>query len=303
MVPALLGIFSFSQALKLLEDQASYIVDYKPKRRVIRKLVPIFVQKWWLVLRSSLIGTGVGILPGAGGVIASLIAYNEARRWDREPHRYGKGAIEGLIASESANNGQVSDSLVPMMGLGIPGSANAAVILGALLAFGIQPGIGLLRQSGDVAFAFMASLIVANLLMLVIGAIMIRGTVKVLLVPSAYIGPTIIVFCCIGAYSASYDVYSIAVMAGTGTLAYLCSKAGLPLGPMGLGLVLGPVAEQGLGLSLMMARAKNSVLDVLVFRPISLGLIAFCLLAVASSVFLQRKEQDLLRRTSETAGD
>jgi putative tricarboxylic transport membrane protein len=301
MVPALLGIFSFSQALKLLEDQASYIVNYKPQKRVLRALLPVFIRHRLLLLRSSLIGTGVGILPGAGGVIASLIAYNEARRWDRDPGRYGKGAIEGLIASESANNAQVSGSLVPMMGLGIPGSANAAVILGALLAFGIQPGIGLLRQSGDVAFAFMASLVIANLLMLIVGAIMIRGTVRVLLVPSAYIGPTIIVFCTIGAYAASYDIYSVAVMAGTGILAYLLSKAGMPLGPMGLGLVLGPVAEQGLGLSLMMARATNSVAEVLVFRPISLFLIGLCILALVSSVFMHRKEAELMKQAKASA--
>lgn len=302
MVPALLGIFSFSQALKLLEAQTSYIVSYEPKKRVIRALVPDFVRNRMNLLRSSLIGTGVGILPGAGGVIASLIAYNEARRWDKNPGRYGKGAIEGLIASESANNAQVSGSLVPMMGLGIPGSANAAVIMGALLAFGIQPGVGLLRQSGDVAFSFMASLVVANLLMLVIGAIMIRMTVKVLLVPSAYIGPTIIVFCVIGAYAASFDIYSVVVMFGTGFLAYLLSKAGLPLGPMGLGLVLGPVAEQGLGLSLMMARATNSILDVLVFRPISLVLIALCIIAVASSAYIQKKEAQMLKQAQSSGG-
>lgn len=295
MVPALLGIFSFSQALKLLEDRASYIVEYQPRRRVVRALLPVFVRKWWLTLRSSLIGTAVGILPGAGGVIASLIAYNEARRWDPDPSRYGKGAIEGLIASESANNGQVSGSLVPMMGLGIPGSANAAVILGALLAFGIQPGIGLLRESGDVAYAFMASLVVANVLMFAVGIVMIRATVRVLLVPSSFIAPTIIVFCVIGAYSAAYDLYAVAVMAGTGFLAYLLSKANVPLGPMGLGLVLGPVAEQGLGLSLMLARAERSYLDVLVFRPICLVLIGLCVAAVITAIVLDRKERALMR--------
>lgn len=302
MVPALLGIFSFSQALKLLEAQTSYIVSYQPQKKVIRSLTPVFIRDWWNLLRSSVIGTGVGILPGAGGVIASLIAYNEARRWDKNPHRYGQGAIQGLIASESANNAQVSGSLVPMMGLGIPGSANAAVILGALLAFGIQPGIGLLRQSGEVAFAFMASLVVTNLLMFVIGVMMIRITVKVLLVPSAYIGPTIIVFCVIGAYAASFDIYSVVIMFGTGVLAYLLSKIGLPLGPMGLGLVLGPVAEQGLGLSLMMARATSSIFDVLVFRPISLVLIALCVLAVISSAFIHKKEAQMLKR-ARASGD
>ncbi|WP_340107238.1 tripartite tricarboxylate transporter permease [Pikeienuella sp. HZG-20] len=291
MVPALLGIFSFSQALKLLEDRSSYIVEYKPRRRVIRSLIPVFVKRWWLILRSSLIGTGVGVLPGAGGVIASLIAYNEARRWDRDPSRYGKGAIEGLIASESANNAQVSGSLVPMMGLGIPGSANAAIILGALLAFGIQPGVGLLRDSGDVAYAFMASLIVANVLMLFVGAVMIRATVRVLLVPSSFISPTIIVFCVIGAYAASYGLYSVVVMAGAGFLAYLLSKADIPLGPMGLGLVLGPIAEQGFGLSLMIGRSADNLLDVFVFRPISIVLILLCAATVVTAFILERREK------------
>jgi putative tricarboxylic transport membrane protein len=302
VVPALLGIFSLSQALKLLEEQSSYIVEYKPKRSVIRALIPVFVRKWALVLRSSIIGTWVGILPGAGGAIAALIAYNEARRWDKNPERFGKGAIEGVIASETSNNAQVSGSLIPMMGLGIPGCPTAAVIMGGLLAFGIQPGLGLLRESGDVAYAFMASLIVANIIMLFVGIVIIRATVRILLVPVAYVAPTIIVFCVIGAYSASYSIYSVAVMAGVGILAFLLSKAELPLGPMGLGLVLGPIAEEGMGRALQLMEAQKNIFEVFLFRPLCAVIILLCIFAVVSSIILARKEKEIMDLHLKSSG-
>ncbi|RYD04145.1 hypothetical protein N752_16335 [Desulforamulus aquiferis] len=116
-------------------------------------------------MRSSLIGTVVGILPGAGGEIASIIAYNETKRWDKDPAKYGKGAIEGVVASESANNAVIGGSLIPLLTLGIPGSAVAAIIMGGLLAHGIAPGFKIFTQHGDVAYTFIMSLIVANILM------------------------------------------------------------------------------------------------------------------------------------------
>ena len=152
--------------MKILEAKGSHIAPYQSEPNLMGTLMVKFRSAWSVLLRSSIVGSIIGILPGAGGAIASIIAYNEARRTSNEPGKFGKGAVEGIIASESANNSQVSSSLVPMMGLGIPGNVNAAVIMGALMSFGIQPGMGLLTNSSDIAYAFMASLVVSNFLLL-----------------------------------------------------------------------------------------------------------------------------------------
>lgn len=293
VIPGLLGLFSLSQALVILEQHNSHVAQYTPEPGVITKMAKVAARSWNVLFRGSVIGTIVGILPGAGGAIASIIAYSEARRIDKDPHRFGKGAIEGVLASESANNSQVSGSLVPMMGLGIPGNVNAAVIMGALLSFGIQPGLGLLTTSSDVAYAFMASLVVANILMLIIGIFMVKATARVLLVPNRYLGPGVIVLCIVGAYAASYDLFGIWVMMGTGLLGFIMLKLKIPIGPMALGMVLGPIAEKGFGQSMQMAAASENILYFFFSRPISLILVTMCLLAAATAIYVEGKNRTL----------
>lgn len=299
IIPALLGLFSLSQAMNLLGMKQSHIARYKPEPGVITLLAKKMGQAWSTLLRGSAIGSIVGILPGAGGAIASIIAYNEARRVSRNPAAFGKGAIEGVIASESANNAQVSSSLVPMMALGIPGNVNAAVIMGALMSFGIQPGMGLLTNSADVAYSFMASLVVANILLLLIGIYMVKLTARVLLIPNAYLGPCVIALCIVGAYAAAYDLYGVWVMFGTGVLGYLMLKLNIPIGPMALGMVLGPIAEKGLGQSLQMAESESSLLAFLGSRPISIALLALCAATLIAAVFVERKTRQAESQVKE----
>jgi len=289
IIPALLGLFSLSQAMNILEMKGSHIAPYKAEPGVIKLVARKISAAWSTLLRSSIIGSIVGILPGAGGAIASIISYNEARRTAKDPSQFGKGAIEGVIASESANNAQVSSSLVPMMGLGIPGNVNAAVIMGALMSFGIQPGMGLLSNSSDIAYAFMASLIVANILLLGIGIYMVKLTARVLLIPNAYLGPSVIALCIVGAYAASYDIYGVWVMFGMGVLGFSMLKLKIPIGPMALGLVLGPIAEKGLGQSLQMAESETSLIHFVMSRPISLGLFALCIFTLFGAIYVDRK--------------
>jgi len=289
IIPALLGLFSLSQAIRILEMKGSHIAPYRSEKGAISFVSRKLRQAWSTLLRSSFVGSIVGILPGAGGAIASIIAYNEARRVSKTPEQFGKGAIEGIFASESANNAQVSSSLVPMMGLGIPGNVNAAVIMGALMSFGIQPGMGLLTNSGDIAYAFMASLIVANLLLLAIGLYMVKLTARVLLIPNAYLGPCVIALCIVGAYAASYDIYGVWVMFGVGLLGYVMLRLSIPIGPMALGMVLGPIAEKGLGQSLQMAQSEASLMSFISGRPIALLLFALCLFTLCAAMYVERK--------------
>jgi len=175
------------------------------------------------------------------------------------------------------------------------------VIMGALLSFGIQPGLGLLTTSSDIAYAFMASLVVANVLMLVIGIFMVKLTARVLLVPNRYLGPGVIVLCIVGAYAASYDLFGVWVMLGTGLLGYIMIKIAIPIGPLALGMVLGPIAEKGFGQSVQMAASEDGVIQFFLFRPISLVLIALCLLAVVTAFYVERKNRTLAASRPKSA--
>lgn len=282
VIPVLLGVFSISQAMLLYETEGSIVAEHRFDKSAAGRAFRTLMRKTWLAVRASAIGTYVGILPGAGGAIASILAYNHARKTDRNPGRFGTGVAEGVLAPEASNNAQVSSSLVPMMGLGIPGNVNAAVIMGALLSFGIQPGINLVDTSGDIAFAFIASLVVANVLMLVIGMMMIPLTAQVLHVPNRFLGPGIMVLCIVGAYAAAFDLYGVWVAFASGLLGYLLIKFDVPVGPLALGVVLGPLAETGLSQSQQIGRGYGGVIPYMASQPISLLLAGF--LAVAGGV-------------------
>jgi putative tricarboxylic transport membrane protein len=299
IIPALLGLFSLSQALNILEMKSSHVAPYKSEPGVISKMLKKVGASWSVLTRGSIVGSVIGILPGAGGAIASIIAYNEARRTSKKPEEFGKGAIEGVLASESANNSQVSSSLVPMMGLGIPGNVNAAVIMGALMSFGIQPGMGLLTNSADVAYAFMASLVVANIVLFFIGIYMVKLTAKVLLIPNTFLGPSVIVLCIVGAYAASYDIQGVWIMFATGILGYIMIKLKVPIGPMALGMVLGPIAEKGLLQSIQLSQTESGLLAYFFSRPITIALIVLCVLTMLAALYVEKKTKQTKAEVEE----
>ncbi len=289
LVPALIGFFAFSQVLSLIESNERFIASYKQTAGLIRKTVSALKAKCVAILvRSSIIGTFIGMLPGAGGPIASIIAYNEARRWDKDRDKYGKGVVEGVAASESANNAVIGGSLIPMMGLGIPGCPVAAVVMGGLLAHGIIPGSKLLVESGDVAYTFITSLLVVNFVMIVVGYFMLRLAANILRVPAFYVGPIVLALSSIGSYALSNSILDVAVMMFCGILAYLCSKVGIDPGPISLGLVLGPIAEDALTTSLVMAKATGSVVQVLFLSPLSIVLILLSILSAFSPLLIAK---------------
>lgn len=288
VVPALIGIFAFSQILELSESNNKQSTNYKRTDNLIKKVMGELWKKCrGVLIRSSFIGTIVGMLPGAGGDVASLIAYNEAKRWDKKPQRYGKGAIEGVAASESSNNAMIGGALIPMMSLGIPGAPVAAVIMGGLLAHGIIPGSKLLSESGDIAYTFITSLVIANILMVVVGYFMLRIMTNILRVPNYFIIPGIFFLSTIGAYAFRNSLTDVYIMIGMGIIAYLLSKAGVSAGPLALGLVLGPISEEALGVSLVLAQAKNSIVEVMFLRPVSIILIILIILSLFTPLITQ----------------
>ena len=274
MVVLMTSLFSFSQMLFLLESGDGYIADL-----VRRKLLTLM----------SCLGCFIGGLPGAGGSVASIITYNEARRWDRNPDRWGTGVIEGVAVPEAANNACVGGSLVPLMALGIPGSASAAILMGGLLSQGLTPGPQLLENNADVAYTFISSLIFVNIVMELVGWVLVKVCSRILDVPKLVIIPTVITLSILGAYSLRNSMFDVLVLLLTGGGAYLCLKARISPASIALGVVLGPIIEEALSTTIMRSYS-SSLPDLLVFSPMSLLFITLSAVSLLVPVYLARRK-------------
>jgi putative tricarboxylic transport membrane protein len=289
LVPALIGIFAVGQVLHLTQQGSGFIAEYKRTPKLFTTVLGDLARSSKLnLIRSSIIGTVIGMLPGAGGPVASLISYNEAKRWDRNPARFGTGTGDGVVASEAANNAQIGSSLVPMMGLGIPGSPTAAIVLGGLLIHGIIPGSRMLTDAADIAYTFIMSLVVANILLLPIGFIMLRVTANILRVPTRWVIPMVLVMATIGTYSLHNSMVDVYVMLVCGIGAYFLARVGVSTGPLALGLVLGPFIEDALNISLQFSQARGSYVEVFFMRPMSLVFIGLTLIALLLPIFQEK---------------
>ncbi len=262
VIPCMIGLFSFSQVLYLVGSQREYVAQYTPQKGVFTKTLGYLFSKCKLLLiRSSVVGTIVGMLPGAGGEIASIITYNEAKRWDKEPEKYGKGCIEGVAASESANNAVIGGALIPMLTLGIPGSAVAAVILGALLAHGIQPGFKIFTATGELAYTFIISQFAVCLLMLPVGYLLCKVMARLLTLQLTIIAISIVVLSYIGAYAIANSMVDIWIVVAFGFIGYFGGRVGLDTGAMALGVILGHMIEENLGKCIELAHAHDGGLQ------------------------------------------
>jgi putative tricarboxylic transport membrane protein len=241
----LIGLFAIPQLLRDMGSTTQQVkVDVEVKNIIppLRELVP----HWFNFLRSSVIGTWIGILPGAGGSIASLLSYDQARRASPHPEKFGSGEISGLVASETANNAVIGGSIIPLLTLGIPGDTPAAVMLGALMIHGLQPGPLLFQTHPDTIQTILFSLYISNIMMIVIAFFGARYLIKILEVPKDLLLPLIIVMCFVGTYAANQRMYDVWVMLIAGLIGYVMEKYGYPVGPAVLGVVLGPIVEANL---------------------------------------------------------
>lgn len=225
MVALMIGLFSLSQMFVMLESDEKYIVKMERQAHAFKLAVTDILRHLKLLSVASAIGTFIGALPGAGGSVAALVSYNEAKRWDKAPDRYGKGAVEGILVPESANNASVGGSLVPLLSLGIPGSAAAAVLAGGLMAQGLTPGPQLMEKNPEIAYAFIVSMIIANIGMLLIGYLLVRVCTRILDVPKLLIIPAVISISFLGAYALRNSMFDVLLMILSGGIAYLLLKA------------------------------------------------------------------------------
>jgi putative tricarboxylic transport membrane protein len=223
------------------------------------------------ILRGSLIGYLIGVLPGAGATIASFVAYAVERRLSKDPSRFGKGAIEAVAAPEAANNAASAGAMVPMLALGVPGSGTTAVMLGALVMFGLRPGPMLFQQHADFVWAIIASMYIGNVLLLVLNLPLAPLFAVLLRVPYALLYPVILALCIVGVYGQSNSLDDVWLMGAFGLLGYFMKRYDFPAAPMILGLVLEPLLENALRQSLTLSHGS---LAIFVTRPVSAALLA-----------------------------
>ena len=262
----LIGVFAIPQVLMDIANTATVNITSETKTREMFPDVRDLLRRWGNFLRSCIIGTWIGLLPGAGGSIASLLSYDQAKRASSHPETFGKGEIDGVIASETANNAVIGGSFIPMLTLGIPGDTAAAVMLAALTLHGLQVGPLLFKENPEVISEILASLYISNILMIIIAFFGARYIVRALRIPKHYLLPAIVVMCVVGSYAASQRSFDIFVMMGMGLIGFLIERYGFPVPPLVLGLILGPLLEKNLRLAI---QVSNDGLWGIVSRPLT----------------------------------
>ena len=277
-VPVLIGLFAVTEALSQAQnlgaslESAGVSVSRLPSLEDFRKVRGT-------ILRSSLIGTFVGVLPAEGSTMAAMIGYNEAKRWSKEPEAFGTGALEGIAGPEAANNAATGGAMVPTLALGIPGSATAAVIMGGLQVHGLRPGPNLFEEQPSLLYGIFISMLLANVLFLVIGLAGAKLFARISLVPKTLLWPAVFVLCVVGAYGVEQSMVDVWIMLAAGLLGFALKRFGFGAAPIIMGLVLGGLVETSLAQSMILF---DQDWTGFLSRPVALALF---LLAAGSILF------------------
>lgn len=250
-VPILIGLFSLPEVIKMLEDDGeSFVkVDSAGKMALSRK---DFKGETINAIRSTILGIIIGIIPAAGPDIASFLAYNEARKSSKHPENFGKGCSSGIIASEAANNAVTGGSLIPLLSLGIPGSAPAAIFLGAMYIHGLQPGSSLFKDHSDTVYTLLVGFAVINVLMFFVGWLFCKVAGKILTIPKSVLATSIVILATVGSFSISKSMFDVIQMYIAGVCGYIMVKNNYPLSPVALALLLGKMLESSIAQTMVM---------------------------------------------------
>lgn len=305
LVPAMIGLFSISQVMvqaeKLnkigtkedsqeksdLDDQIKNVQAmsgrFWPDFKLFKKLLPT-------IIRSSVLGIFVGILPGAGGDIGSWIGYNDAKNRSKEKELFGKGSLEGVAGSEAGNNAVCGGALIPALTLGIPGSGAAAVLLGALTVQGFAPGQDLFTSYKSMTYSLLLGFLFANILMGFFGWLLAKKAVKLAALPLGILLPIIMLLSVIGSFAINNSVFDVYIMLFFGIVGYLMRKADIPAAPVVLGLILGPMAERNLVTSLQMA--KVNIFQYYASRPLCWVFVLLILFSIVSPIISSKRKSN-----------
>ena len=287
IVPALIGLFAIPQVFSLAEKLDVHIERpvYKPEKGVLFKT---FIQNLKMVKAlgiGSIVGSIIGIIPGAGGQVAGLIAYDQVRKFSKNPESFGTGNPEGVAAAESANNAMVGPSLIPLLTLSIPGSPTAAVLLGGLLIHGLFPGPDLFLTNASVTYTFIASLVLAQLAMCIFGLAMSRYSYMVMSVRNLYMIAAVSVLAVYGTYSVQNSFDDVIVMFSLGTLMYIGNKFGFSAAPVVLGIILGPIAEDNFLKGKLIADTDVGAFAYFFTGSMNIIIILLCAASIGYSIY------------------
>lgn len=290
---ALIGLFSMSQVLILAEKkivERAKAAKIKDKLTLtkgeVKRIMPTITRSW-------IIGNILGILPGAGATIACFMGYNEARRFSKHKEEFGTGSIEGVAGSEAANNAVTGGSLIPTLTLGIPGESVTAVLMGGLIIHGLQPGPELFTTYADMTYTFFAGFVLVQFAMLAIGLWGCKIFANIARLSDAILIPSIVVLCVVGSYAINNNIVEVIIMCIFGVIGYLVRKFDLNAAAIVLGLILGPIGENGLRRSLMLSDGDPSILFA---TPLCWMLIALCVVGIFSPLFMGRVEKDMVAK-------
>ena len=266
-IPAMIGVFGISEVLRnVLEGEMSYPITRVRAGKIFSGMGALIRRYKVNILRSGLLGTFIGILPGAGADIAAWLAYAVSKRSSKEPEKYGAGSIEAIVDSGTANNSCLAGDWVPALVFGIPGDSITAIVIGVLFMKGLRPGPMIFERQPEIVYAVYLAFILANLLMIPFGYLAIKASSQMLRVPKNILMPAILMFCIVGSFAINNSVFDIGTMLLMGVVGYFMEANGYPVAPIVLGLVLGPILEQNFMISMI-----KSEWDLTLFfiRPIS----------------------------------
>lgn len=279
LVPVLVGLFAMSQVIVTVEDVFRGVTlkggNLSSKGLSLRDMKDNVVN----FLRSSVIGTLIGIVPATGVSAATFMAYGEAKRFSKHPEMFGKGAIDGIAATESSNNAVCGGALIPLLTLGVPGDIVTAIILGALMIQGLTPGPLLFVEHPVTVYGIFAAFIIANVLMLILGLIAIRGSNKIISIPSGVLMPIVVTLCAVGGYAVNNNMFDLLIVAIFGVVGYFMIKCDIPQPPMLLAMILAGIAETNFRRALSISQNDYSIFYT---SPVTM-----CILAVSLFVLIK----------------
>ncbi len=293
VIPALIGLFAIPQVISMFAggrrslDAEILTVERHP---ISKAFGEVFSRLRALSI-GTVTGSIIGLIPGVGGQIAGLVAYDQSKKMSPERDKFGTGHSEGVIAAESANNAMVGPSLVPLLTLSIPGSPTAAVLLGGLLIHGIFPGSDLFDNHPDVAWTFINSMLIGQVLMCVFGLYVAGLAARVAQVPNAIMAAVVLGLAVFGSYSVQHSMGDVYVMAALGTGMYFLERFGFSAAPLVLGLILGPIAEANFVQGSMIANATSSIGSYFFTGPLNIALIAAAVASIGYSVWLELRQR------------
>lgn len=278
LLPVLIGLFAVSQVIHEVASREKKVEEIS---QIAPEGILLGVGDWLRhminMIRSSVIGTWVGILPGIGANVGSVMAYSAAKSVSKQPEAFGTGSEEGIVASEAANNATIGGALIPLVAMGIPGSVIDAILLGALVLHGLQPGVLLFHNHPEIVYTIIFTMLIANLTMFGMMLLSAKWISKLATIPRVYLLPVVVVFCVVGSYALNNRMFDVWVMLGFGVVGFMMERSRIPLAPFVIGFVLAPIAEEKLGAGL---QATGGSYAPLVTRPVALTFVLISLVLV-----------------------